>query len=736
MISIRVQIALIHNACDSYTLHLGKIASEHFISSREPLKLTTLFITPEDTQNEWILYGHETTSIVIAQHAFKSKGTITLRTERVQGYLTLEQVSFPLQPLFPGSFEGFLLETPSNDVTLYSHVSYHTNEWYSLAIEALMRQLRSRIHSQVQTHPVHLCDLDPALSVLDSHLGPGDLYQSRILDSLQSELYRLEQMNQDLTLKLVFRQTTIGDKHYCQTLHQEDLPVPLKHNFQLKTLRHATMERQDQFLDYLSNAFRSLGHHQLDHELKFYIYKFQTNMNDMKTIASSIVTLEASERMVGRVLDGIQDELLSLKSFFQKLVDLGVENHGQMLYITQIQKSTILMKKLVISGHPHRHTISIPKLQVWLKCLFSRCQFLLDSLVKLPTEQWHGHEFMILGLLLQQIELHLQLMQSKDWHLFASYLEQVGFLCVLYGPFPSTQKLRNLEVVLESDTEFAIDINPNGILIRIPHPVEAPVKFRVWIIECPTNELDHMQVSLIRHWTRCHQSWLRTDARYIYLSTHLERLETVRERSDFIQFANELQFAMFDNSWCLGVLMKHTPGLTEIEMHEMEDLAIFDILVNDPTEKQTLMKQWRQSLTFKEPQRREDEYTTDTDTEHELRRRRSRISRPISQSRPKKTLVLDLDETLVHSTSQGYKRHDFTVEVMVDKHVCLYYISEWYKVVIFTASMAEYADPVIDWLDKSRTLISKRYFRESCTSCRGSYRKDLSIRMGFQLIRG
>jgi TFIIF-interacting CTD phosphatase-like protein len=39
-------------------------------------------------------------------------------------------------------------------------------------------------------------------------------------------------------------------------------------------------------------------------------------------------------------------------------------------------------------------------------------------------------------------------------------------------------------------------------------------------------------------------------------------------------------------------------------------------------------------------------------------------------------------------------------------------VSEWYKVVIFTASTPEYADPVIDWLDKSRTLISKRYFRD------------------------
>ena len=100
--------------------------------------------------------------------------------------------------------------------------------------------------------------------------------------------------------------------------------------------------------------------------------------------------------------------------------------------------------------------------------------------------------------------------------------------------------------------------------------------------------------------------------------------------------------------------------------------------------------------------------------------------------RKKKTLVLDLDETLVHSTSRSNtirgplslntntKQHDLMVEVLIDKHICLYYVykrphvdmflkkvSEWYRLVIFTASMAEYADPVIDWLDSSRTLIAK-----------------------------
>ncbi|KAI8840231.1 NLI interacting factor-like phosphatase-domain-containing protein [Chytridium lagenaria] len=113
---------------------------------------------------------------------------------------------------------------------------------------------------------------------------------------------------------------------------------------------------------------------------------------------------------------------------------------------------------------------------------------------------------------------------------------------------------------------------------------------------------------------------------------------------------------------------------------------------------------------------------------------------PPSRKARRKTLVLDLDETLIHSTSSGSRYHDHMIEVLVDKHVCLYYVykrpyadlflkkvSEWYKVVIFTASMPEYADPVIDWLDTNRSLISRRFFRESCSLHQGGYVKNLAI---------
>ena len=99
--------------------------------------------------------------------------------------------------------------------------------------------------------------------------------------------------------------------------------------------------------------------------------------------------------------------------------------------------------------------------------------------------------------------------------------------------------------------------------------------------------------------------------------------------------------------------------------------------------------------------------------------------RPSLLNMKKKILVLDLDETLVHSSSRGSRYHDHVIEVLIEKHVCLYYVykrphvdyflkkvSEWYKVVIFTASLPEYADPVIDWLDSRLCVISKRFFRD------------------------
>jgi len=107
----------------------------------------------------------------------------------------------------------------------------------------------------------------------------------------------------------------------------------------------------------------------------------------------------------------------------------------------------------------------------------------------------------------------------------------------------------------------------------------------------------------------------------------------------------------------------------------------------------------------------------------------------------RKILVLDLDETLVHSTTREMSHPDTTImnvqipgqEMLVfyvvkRPHVDLFIdeVCKWYEVVIFTASVKQYANPVIDQLDQKQQ-IKRRLFRESCIHRGGSsYVKDLS----------
>jgi CTD nuclear envelope phosphatase 1 len=54
-------------------------------------------------------------------------------------------------------------------------------------------------------------------------------------------------------------------------------------------------------------------------------------------------------------------------------------------------------------------------------------------------------------------------------------------------------------------------------------------------------------------------------------------------------------------------------------------------------------------------------------------------------------------------------------------------VQKWYKLVIFTASVQEYADPVIDWLELERPYFEGRYYRQHCTMRNGAYIKDLAV---------
>ncbi|XP_025083063.1 CTD nuclear envelope phosphatase 1-like isoform X3 [Pomacea canaliculata] len=123
---------------------------------------------------------------------------------------------------------------------------------------------------------------------------------------------------------------------------------------------------------------------------------------------------------------------------------------------------------------------------------------------------------------------------------------------------------------------------------------------------------------------------------------------------------------------------------------------------------------------------------------------------PLSKHRlsmmKKKTLVLDLDETLIHSHHDGVLRQvkpgtppDFVLKVTIDRHPVRFFVhkrphvdyfleivSHWYELVVFTASMEIYGAAVADKLDANRGILKRRYYRQHCNLDCGSYTKDLS----------
>ena len=105
----------------------------------------------------------------------------------------------------------------------------------------------------------------------------------------------------------------------------------------------------------------------------------------------------------------------------------------------------------------------------------------------------------------------------------------------------------------------------------------------------------------------------------------------------------------------------------------------------------------------------------------------------------KKCLVLDLDETLVHSSFRAVPGADFVIPVQIEDVVHFVYVmkrpgvdeflvemAKHYEVVVYTASLNKYADPLLDLLDPHKT-IRTRLFRESCVYYEGNYVKDLSL---------
>lgn len=124
----------------------------------------------------------------------------------------------------------------------------------------------------------------------------------------------------------------------------------------------------------------------------------------------------------------------------------------------------------------------------------------------------------------------------------------------------------------------------------------------------------------------------------------------------------------------------------------------------------------------------------------EASRHPSLLSPPMPNMMGKKTLILDVDETLVHSSYQPTNHYDLHLPLNVNGTVCNIYvafrpyiaeffraISPLFEIVIFTASVSMYCDPLMNAVDKDRHLGTLRLFREHCSLVNGNYVKDLSL---------
>lgn len=114
---------------------------------------------------------------------------------------------------------------------------------------------------------------------------------------------------------------------------------------------------------------------------------------------------------------------------------------------------------------------------------------------------------------------------------------------------------------------------------------------------------------------------------------------------------------------------------------------------------------------------------------NEMRKERNLLP-PISADR-KYTLVLDLDETLIHFEEKDDGTSQFLIRPYAQYF--LKQVAKYYEVVVFTAALQDYADYILDRMDSTRT-VKYRLYRQHTDFSGNVYQKDLS-KLGRELSR-
>ena len=106
----------------------------------------------------------------------------------------------------------------------------------------------------------------------------------------------------------------------------------------------------------------------------------------------------------------------------------------------------------------------------------------------------------------------------------------------------------------------------------------------------------------------------------------------------------------------------------------------------------------------------------------------------------KPILCVDLDETLVHTVptsssknymgsgySIGYKMEGFYLMLRPYLSLFLQEMKRHYELRVFTSSEESYASQIINKIDESGSLFTKKYFRQNCRLVNGRLVKDLRV---------
>lgn len=108
----------------------------------------------------------------------------------------------------------------------------------------------------------------------------------------------------------------------------------------------------------------------------------------------------------------------------------------------------------------------------------------------------------------------------------------------------------------------------------------------------------------------------------------------------------------------------------------------------------------------------------------------------------RKTIIFDLDETLIHCNQSLDMPHDVALEITFPNNSkikaginirpyavqCIRQLSKYFEIIVFTASHQCYANVIVDYLDPNKEYISYRFFRETCHKTdEGFYVKDLRV---------